>query len=53
MAVRDPERFIALAHQGPHIFADAVLLAEGRDPADPRLRRSACDVAFTISSRPA
>jgi len=43
MAVRDPDRFIALAHQGPHVLADAVLLAEGLDPNDPtmdkRLRR--------------
>ena len=39
MAVRDPDRFIALAHQGPHIFADAVLLAEGLDPTDPTLEK--------------
>jgi hypothetical protein len=43
MAGRDPDRFIALVHQGPDIFADAVLLAEGLDPNDPaldkRLRR--------------
>jgi hypothetical protein len=37
MAVRDPERFVALAHQGPQVFADAVLLAEGLDPNDPAL----------------
>jgi hypothetical protein len=43
MAGRDPDRFIALAHQGPDVFADAVLLAEGLDPndlaLDKRLRR--------------
>ena len=39
MAVRDPDRFIALAQQGPHIFADAVLLAEGLDPNDPTLEK--------------
>ena len=39
MAVRDPDRFIALARQGPHIFADAVLLAEGLDPNDPTLEK--------------
>src|SRR5687767_760724 len=39
MAVREPDRFIALAHQGPHIFADAVLLAEGLDPTDPTLEK--------------
>jgi hypothetical protein len=39
MAGRDPDRFIALARQGPHVFADAVLLAEGLDPMDPTLER--------------
>ena len=39
MAVRDPDGFIALAHQGPHIFADAVLRAEGLDPNDPPLEK--------------
>jgi hypothetical protein len=37
------DSFISLAHQGPHIFADAVLVAEGLDSNDPasekRLRR--------------
>ena len=32
MANRQPERFIALAQQGPEEFPDAVLLAEGLDP---------------------
>ena len=31
LAVRDAERFIALVHEGPEIFADSVLLAEGLD----------------------
>ena len=39
MAGRDPDRFLALAHQGPHSFADAVLLAEGLDPNDPTLEK--------------
>src|SRR5689334_17942311 len=43
MAVRDPDRFVALAQEGPEMLADAVLLAEGLDPVDPtldpRLRR--------------
>ena len=40
MAARDPARFLALAHEGPHTFADAVLLAEGLDPNDPALDKS-------------
>jgi hypothetical protein len=33
MAVLRPERFIELVPKGPESFADAVLLAEGLDPA--------------------
>ena len=39
-ALRDPERFMELAHQGPGEFADAVLAVEGLDPSlEKRLRR--------------
>jgi hypothetical protein len=49
MAVRDAERFIALVHQGPDIFADTVLLAEGLDPTlEKRLRR---DVREFVAAR--
>jgi hypothetical protein len=55
MAVRDPDRFIALAHEGPDIFADAVLLAEGLDPNDPgldkRLRRGVHEFVATRFER--
>jgi len=33
MAARQPERFIELVSKGPDSFADAVLVAEGLDPA--------------------
>src|SRR5688500_15198836 len=39
MAGRDPDRFMTLAHQGSHIFAEAVLLAEALDPTDPTLEK--------------
>ena len=40
MAARQPERFIELVSKGPDSFADAVLLAEGLDPAlEKRLHR--------------
>jgi hypothetical protein len=40
LAVQQPERFVALVHKGPESFADAVLLAEGLDPArEKRLHR--------------
>ena len=40
MAARQPERFIELVSKDPDSFADAVLVAEGLDPAlEKRLRR--------------
>ena len=39
LAVREPERFMRLVPNGPDSFADAVLVAEGLDPAlETRLR---------------
>ena len=43
-ATRNPERFMPLVAEGPESFADAVLVAEGLDPAlEKRLRRGLRD----------
>jgi hypothetical protein len=49
MAMRQPERFIQLVHTGPDSFADAVLLAEGLDPA--REKRQRRDIRQFVATR--
>jgi hypothetical protein len=49
IAIRQPDRFLQLVHQGSDGFADAVLVAEGLDPTlEKRLRR---DVREFVAAR--